>query len=292
MSFFIFNVITIGRSKMLRSEGTLGIISGVSILCPLKPKAANLIFIACNSNSFQNVIDVFRLAKQELNEILSAFEFMDKDAMNAVNANLNLENPFRGVNKDIAKETQFYCLAETHGSCSEHDLQKIESFFSAVMAANLCRDAIIAESRQQFDLIWSLRESIALALTKEGFNYKYDISLPIARMYELATALRKRLVEAKALKSCVAYGHMGDGNLHLNLTSEKYDEKMLGLIEPWIFEWTRQNHGSISAEHGLGLKKRNYIYYSKSKDLVEYMQRFKHMFDPKLILNPYKTIPY
>ena len=84
---------------------------------------------------------------------------------------------------------------------------------------------------------------------------------------------------------------MGDGNLHLNVTSPRYDEKLLKLIEPFVYEWTRQNSGSISAEHGLGLRKRDYIYYSKSKQSVELMKKFKTLLDPKLILNPYKTLP-
>jgi D-2-hydroxyglutarate dehydrogenase len=283
------------KQLFIGSEGTLGIISGVSILCPLKPKAANLILIACKQPTFQNVIDVFRVAKSELNEILSAFEFMDKDSMSTVNRNLKLENPFRAVDKDISDNCQFYCLAETHGSCNEHDVKKIEKFFERLLSENLCKDAIIAENKAQFDSIWSLRERIAESLVKEGYNYKYDISLPINRMYELAIDLRKRVQNSKSsniVKSCVAYGHMGDGNLHLNLTSDKYSEELFNLLEPFIFEWTRENNGSISAEHGLGLKKRNYIHYSKTKESVEYMQQVKYMFDPKLILNPYKTIPY
>ncbi len=84
---------------------------------------------------------------------------------------------------------------------------------------------------------------------------------------------------------------MGDGNLHLNLTSHKYDESLFNLIEPFVFEWTRDNSGSVSAEHGLGLKKRDYIYYSKPRELVDFMKRVKVMFDPKSIMNPYKTLP-
>jgi D-2-hydroxyglutarate dehydrogenase len=283
------------KQLFIGSEGTLGIVSGVSILCPLKPKAANLIMIACNQATFQNVIDIFRVAKSELNEILSAFEFLDREAMLSVNQNLKLENPFRAVDKAISDNCHFYCLAETHGSCNEHDVKKIEAFFTRLLAENLCKDALIAENRAQFDSMWSLRERIAESLIKEGYNYKYDISLPLGCMYNLAIDLRKRLAQAKSagiVKSCVAYGHMGDGNLHLNLTSEKYSEELFGLLEPFIFEWTRANNGSISAEHGLGLKKRIYIHYSKTKESIELMQQLKHMFDPKLILNPYKTIPY
>jgi len=83
----------------------------------------------------------------------------------------------------------------------------------------------------------------------------------------------------------------GDGNLHLNITSPSKDPALLAAIEPYVYEWTSKWKGSISAEHGLGLKKRNYIYYSKPSEAVALMGSIKAMLDPKGILNPYKTLP-
>lgn len=77
----------------------------------------------------------------------------------------------------------------------------------------------------------------------------------------------------------------------MNVTSPSKDEALLAAIEPYVYEWTWKWRGSISAEHGLGLKKRNYIYYSKSQEAVRLMRDFKAMLDPKGILNPYKTLP-
>ena len=132
------------------SEGTLGFISGVSILCPTKPRSTQLILIACKQNTFKSVCDVFKLARVELNEVLSAFEFMDREAMRGLKENLKLENPFVSIDKEIGGECEFYCLVETHGSCEEHDLKKLERFYGALKAANLCREAIIAENESQF----------------------------------------------------------------------------------------------------------------------------------------------
>lgn len=275
------------------SEGTLGFITGVSILCPNRPKSTNLILIACETKTFKNVIDVFGLAKLELNEILSAFEFIDKDSMISLSENLGLENPFKSTNLKVMKECQFYCLAETHGSCSDHDLNKIERFYDALKSAKLCSDAIIAENESQFSYIWSLRERLPESLKRDGYNYKYDISLPLNKMYDLVIEMRNRLNEQnqKLYTRCIGYGHCGDSNLHLNITSPVYDKRLFSLLEPFIYEWTQKNNGSISAEHGLGLKKRNYIYYSKSVESVKLMQKFKKLLDPNLILNPYKTLP-
>ena len=273
------------------SEGTLGFVSGVSILCAVRPKAANLIFIACSQNNFQNVIEIFKFAKRELGEILSAFEFIDRESMWAVNEQLKIDNPFS--NSEISKNCMFYCLVETHGSCNQHDIEKIESFFHKLTEKTLCQDAIIAENETHFKNLWSIRERMAEALSRDGYNYMYDISLPIGKMYDLVIDLRKRLNENgnPGLRRCVAFGHIGDSNLHLNLTSTLFEPKLFNLIEPFIYEWTKNNYGSISAEHGLGLKKRDYIYFSKPKEVVQQMKTIKQMFDPKYILNPYKTLP-
>lgn len=90
----------------------------------------------------------------------------------------------------------------------------------------------------------------------------------------------------------LGYGHLGDGNLHLNISAPKYDDKLLEQIEPFVYEWTARHRGSISAEHGLGLMKANEIYYSKPAEAVQIMASFKKLLDINGILNPYKVLPH
>ena len=113
------------------------------------------------------MIDIFKLAKKDLNEILSAFEFMDSESMKSVYENLQLQNPFK------LDDCEFYCLAETHGSCDEHDKAKIETFYSSLTSFKLCSDAIIAENDSHFKFIWSLRERLAEALKHDGVCFNY-----------------------------------------------------------------------------------------------------------------------
>ncbi len=90
----------------------------------------------------------------------------------------------------------------------------------------------------------------------------------------------------------VGYGHVGDGNLHFNVTSSAYNPELKARIEPYIYEFVHKHKGSISAEHGLGFVKNNYIHFSKTDSAVKLMQQMKSLMDPKGILNPYKTLPY
>ena len=87
------------------------------------------------------------------------------------------------------------------------------------------------------------------------------------------------------------FGHLGDGNLHLNVVSQTPDDQILPKLEPYIYERVKESKGSISAEHGLGQMKANEIYYSKPKEAVNIMKGIKGLFDPNSILNPYKVLP-
>lgn len=85
--------------------------------------------------------------------------------------------------------------------------------------------------------------------------------------------------------------HVGDGNLHLNVSLKEYDAEILKKIEPFVYEYTSKLRGSVSAEHGIGFKKPNYMHYSKSETAIGLMKEIKKMMDPNGILNPYKVLP-
>ncbi|EMP28643.1 D-2-hydroxyglutarate dehydrogenase, partial [Chelonia mydas] len=267
------------KQLFIGSEGTLGVITAVSILCPRKPKSVNLAFLGCQS--FSQVLGTFTTCKGMLGEILSAYEFMDDKCMKLVESHLKLSKPVTG--------SPFYILIETSGSNSAHDEEKLNNFLEHVMASGLVTDGTVATEDKKIKILWSLRERITEALTHDGCVYKYDISLPVERLYDLVIDTRARL--GKTAKNVVGYGHLGDGNLHLNITAESYSHSLLNAIEPFVYKWTAQYNGSISAEHGLGFKKKHYIQYSKPQEAVLLMQQVKAMLDPKGILNPYKTLP-
>lgn len=267
------------KQLFIGSEGTLGVITAVSILCPRKPRAVNVAFLGCES--FQQLLNTFQLCRGMLGEILSAFEFLDRDCMRLLNTHLKLPNPIT--------DCPFYIVIETAGSDPTHDEEKLHHFLEEAMTSSLVIDGTVATEEGKIKALWSMRERITEALTHEGFTYKYDVSLPVEHIYQLVEDMRRRL--AGRAQSVVGYGHLGDGNLHLNITSPSRDPALLAAIEPFVYEWTAGCRGSVSAEHGLGLKKRNYVHYSKPRPAVELMGDIKNLLDPKGILNPYKVLP-
>jgi D-2-hydroxyglutarate dehydrogenase len=122
--------------------------------------------------------------------------------------------------------------------------------------------------------------------------YKYDLSMPVHTMYELVEDVRRRVAHVPGGVLVVGYGHVGDGNLHLNVSSPAgFSDKLQDLLEPFVYEWTAERGGSISAEHGVGLMKAGALGYSKSEEALDLMARLKHLLDPHRVLQPYKVLP-
>ena len=125
------------------------------------------------------------------------------------------------------------------------------------------------------------------------YVFKYDFSLPPLTMYKLVEETQKRMQPFSNVNTVVGFGHLGDQNLHLNITVKNgYSDEIKHALEPWLYEWVAKEHGSVSAEHGLGIHKSKYLQLNKGKQSLDLMKQMKNMFDPKCILNPYKVLPY
>ncbi|KAF6361331.1 D-2-hydroxyglutarate dehydrogenase [Rhinolophus ferrumequinum] len=185
------------KQLFIGSEGTLGVITAVSILCPPKPKAVNVAFLGCPG--FAEVLQTFSSCKGMLGEILSAYEFMDAECMQLVGHHLQLASP--------VQESPFYVLIETSGSRAEHDAEKLSNFLEQVLGSGLVTDGTLATDQRKIKALWALRERITEALSLDGYVYKYDVSLPVERLYDLVTELRARV--GPLAKHVVGYGHLG-----------------------------------------------------------------------------------
>ncbi|KAL2213459.1 FAD linked oxidase [Sarocladium strictum] len=277
------------KQLFIGGEGTIGIITKVSIQCPQRSSAVNVAFFGLES--FEKVQQAFREAKGQLSEILSAFELMDARSQKLV-------QEVKGDKRPLDDEHPFYCLIETSGSNGEHDYAKLEAFLEDVMTKEVVQDGVLAQDATQAKALWGWREGIPECLGHWGGVYKYDVSIPINEMYDLVEDTRTRMNEAglagdtpeHPAVAVVGYGHMGDSNLHLNIPVRRYDPAVEKVLEPFVYEWIAKRHGSISAEHGLGLAKKNYIGYSRDETMISLMKQIKQLYDPNGIMNPYKYL--
>ncbi|CCE61405.1 hypothetical protein TPHA_0A03280 [Tetrapisispora phaffii CBS 4417] len=277
------------KQMFIGSEGTIGIITGVSILAPIRPTSFNVSYLAVND--FETVQKVFVRAKKELSEILSAFEFMDCKSQEITKPHMG------GIGFPLENEYPFYILIETSGSNKEHNDEKLETFLEKVMEEELVVDGVIAQDETELKKLWQWREMISECSQAGGGVYKYDVSLPLKDLYSLVEATNERLTKAglvgdapKPVISAIGYGHVGDGNLHLNVAVREYNKEVEKALEPFVYQFISEKKGSVSAEHGVGFQKKNYIQYSKSPREIQMIKDLKKHFDPKGILNPYKYI--
>jgi FAD/FMN-containing dehydrogenase len=267
------------KQLFIGGEGTIGIVTGVSILCPQRSKAVNVGYFGLES--YELVQKAFKEAKAQLSEILSAFELMDARSQDMVHQTTGKRYPLEGRHP-------FYCLIETSGSNNDHDSEKLEHFFEHLIHDGIVADGVYAQDETEARTLWTWREGVTESLGHYGGTYKYDVSIPLAELYSLVEDTRARLTSAglvgdtpeHPVVAVVGYGHIGDSNLHLNVAIRRYDKQVEALLEPFVYEWIAKRGGSISAEHGLGLAKKAYIGYSRSETMVGLMKQIKSLYDP------------
>ncbi|KAI9166752.1 putative D-lactate dehydrogenase [Paramyrothecium foliicola] len=267
------------KQLFIGAEGTIGIITKIAIHCPQRSSAVNVAFFGLES--YEKAQLAFREAKTQLSEILSAFELMDSDSQRFVHT-------VKGDRKPLDDDHPFYCLIETSGSNADHDYEKLEKFLEDVMSREIVSDGVVAQDETQARALWGWREGITECLGHWGGVYKYDVSIPLKEMYSLVDDVKARMEEKGLLGDkdehpvvgVVGYGHMGDSNLHLNVPVRRYDAAVEQALEPYVYEWIAKRNGSISAEHGLGLAKKDFVGYSKDETMLKLMKQIKNLYDP------------
>ncbi|XP_066261640.1 D-2-hydroxyglutarate dehydrogenase, mitochondrial [Euwallacea similis] len=269
------------KHLFIGSEGSLGVVTKVAVQCPPKLKAVNLAFLSLSS--FENILKVMKQAKRDLAEIVASCEMIDDSTLDVCTGNLKLTSPLPNY--------PFYMLIETHGSNNEHDQEKLNKFLKDVLKNQLVLDGIVTNEPSKMKNIWDLRERITEGLVLDGYVFKYDVSLPIENFYSLVPVMRERLAGNPEVVRVSGYGHLGDGNIHFQVSCRQFSQDILKKVEPFIYEYTSKLRGSVSAEHGIGFRKPKYIHYSKSPESIVIMKQLKSLFDPNGILNPYKVLP-
>ncbi|KAI0757112.1 FAD-binding domain-containing protein [Daedaleopsis nitida] len=280
------------KQLFIGAEGTLGIVTGVSILAAPAPQASNNVVLALPK--FENVQPLYREVKRQLSEILSAFEYMDRTVYDLAVKH----GQGRALDPQDVEGAECFVLVETSGGKREHDEEKLNNLLESLLEAErpLINTGVLATSPAQFSALWAIREGLTEAVSKEGKAYKYDISVPLPKFQEVVNKTRehirqKGLLREDAVKYVVGYGHVGDGNLHLNVVAAAYTSEIEAALEPFVYELVASYKGSISAEHGIGLMKTHALQYSKNPTSIEWMKKIKALFDPNGIMNPGKVLP-
>jgi FAD/FMN-containing dehydrogenase len=271
------------KHLFIGSEGTLGIITRVVLR--LYPKPRSTMAALCALKDYAAVVALLDAARSGLGPLLSAFEVMWPDYWEVITARA-------GVKPPVAAGLGLYVLVEAQGTDESVDAPRFEAWLEELMQRGLLADAVVAQSLAQTQKFWAVRDICAEFGQVLGPHISYDIGLAVSRMDEFASRCKAALAEGISGCESVYYGHIGDGNLHLVswVTGLPIERQPKGEMDAIIYGLVRDLGGSISAEHGIGTLKKEWLGHARSDAEIALMRTLKAALDPDHLLNPGKVI--
>jgi FAD/FMN-containing dehydrogenase len=266
------------KQWFIGSEGTLGVVTRVVLRLRPHPRSQNTALLAVDD--FDSVGKLLHWLDGHTAGTLSAFEVMWPEFYEFITREESVHKP------PLPHGNAFYVLVETLGSQPEADADAFENVLGEAMEQGLVSDAVLTRSQSERNAIWEIRDDV-LEFFKLGPIIHFDVSFTIENMEPFINDIRGSMDQLEG-SICIVFGHLGDHNLHVllgNRDPEKFDYSAL---ETLLYETTERYHGSVSAEHGVGLSKRDQLPRSRSEAELNLMMGLKKMLDPQNILNPNK----
>lgn len=277
------------KHLFMGSEGTLGIITGAVLKLFPAPQSVETAFVAVPSVGA--AVALLRRADAMSGGLVTGFELMPR---------IGIEFVLRhqaGSHDPLGASSPWYVLVElSAGAARDGRLREVmEALLAAAMEADEVSDATIATSDTQRAKLWAMREGMSEVQRLEGGSIKHDVSVPVSRVAEFIALASAAVTKAIPSLRVVPFGHVGDGNIHFNL-SQPIGADKAAFMARWdemsdiVHDIVRGLGGSISAEHGIGRMKRDEMAATKSVVEMEMMRAVKRALDPKGILNPGKVV--
>ena len=269
------------RHLFIGSEGTLGIVVELTMALSAPPQDPAVLILGVEDMT--QTMPVLEAFQNRLS--LTAFEFFSEQALQHVIAEKNLARPFETA-------SNFYALIEFEQR-SEEDLEAAMALFEHCLEQGWIVDGTISQSLTQAESLWRLREDISETIA-QFTPYKNDIAVRVSAVPRFLKDVDSLVREQYPEFEIIWFGHIGDGNVHLNILKPENLEAQLffeqcGSVSNQVFSLVQQYGGSVSAEHGVGLLKKPYLNYSRDSQEIEYMRLIKQAFDPNGVLNPGKV---
>ncbi len=266
------------KQLFIGSEGTLGIITAATLR--LYPDPGELTTAFVSLDEADDAVKLLSNLRNNLGERIEAFELISHNTLKLVNKHIS------DITIPFIDESAWYVLLDISlDEVSSH----LENALMKELENNIITNAIVAKNKLESERLWRMRHSIAEAERAEGKSLKHDISIPSSCMQKFLNAGDKFLASIEPEASLIVFGHVGDENIHYNITvppeSEKSEQITVG-----IYDIVHELGGSFSAEHGIGQVKKDYLVKYRSTEEVNLMRTLKLALDPNNILNPGKVI--
>lgn len=268
------------RHLFVGAEGTLGFITEATMKLSRQPE--NLTVLVLGLSDLASTMNVLQTFQKNID--LTAYEFFSHQAMGHVLAHGQVQAPFE-------TEAPYYALLEFE-SVSDKVMDDAMALFEQCMENGWVLDGVISQSETQAQNLWQLRERISESIAPHT-PYKNDISVVVSKVPGFLQEIDAVVAEHYPDFEIIWFGHIGDGNLHLNIlkpedmAKEDFFEKCQQ-VNKWVFEIVQRYGGSVSAEHGVGMTKKPYLEYTRSATEIAYLKGIKQVFDPNGVMNPGK----
>lgn len=268
------------RNLLIGSEGTLAVITRAVLR--LRPKPTATATAWCGLPSFDAVTTLLRRAQAGLAPGVSAFEVMWAGYHDTVLANLGT------LRAPLDSPHPFYVLLESVGTDPVRHGDAFEEFLAAMLEEGVVTDAALASNEAHAQAFWAIRDAPGEYQRFIPNHAAYDVSFSIAQVGEAASRCEAQLRARWPDATIMIYGHLGDGNIHIVVDVPGLPKREHDTIDRVIYDVTRDFRGSISAEHGIGIKKKHFLHLTRSEADVASMRAIKQALDPARILNPGK----
>lgn len=276
------------KHLFIGAEGTLGIITKATLKLFPKPKEKATALLACASPT--HLMEIFATLRDDFGDDLSAFELLPRFGLELVLKHMTAaRDPF-----DRAHE--FYGVIEVSTPRKAANLKKnLETALHGLFEAGFLQDVVVASSLSQAESFWSLRENMSEAQRREGGSIKHDVSVPLSKIPEFLNETSHMITNIMPNTRICAFGHVGDGNIHFNISQPVEMEKnaFLGHWEEFneiVHQMAEKFGGSFSAEHGIGLLKKAEMETYRGGVELDMMRSLKTALDPNAIMNPGKIV--
>ncbi|KAB2969295.1 FAD-binding oxidoreductase [Zoogloea sp.] len=276
------------KHLFIGAEGTLGIVTAATLKLFPRPRATATAWLAVETPA--KAVELLGRLRELAGDRVSAFELVGRPALELVLQHIG------GVRDPLPASHPWYVLAEMTDSGEQAALEALlEDALARAQLEGCLLDGVVAASGQQAADLWRLRENVSEAQKREGFSIKHDISVPVSAIPEFLARAGQALENCYPGIRIVAFGHVGDGNLHYNQSQPVREENAAFIartaeVGRVVHDIVHSLHGSISAEHGIGQLKRDLLVRYKSPVEMAMMQGVKALFDPGGIMNPGKLL--
>ena len=266
------------KQFFIGTEGTLGVVTKVVLRLYQHPKTRYTALAV--TNDYEKVLNLLNFMEEKISKNLTAFELLWNDTYKQMVSDKTI------YNKYVPDNYKYYVFIEYMGGDFDNDYNTFEKVVIESIDKGIVEDAVVGRDEKEQLNIWGIREDVAVLAEEKKFDQQFDISIPVAQIGEVIDKTIEELKDCKGVKTIFPFGHVADGNIHFIIGKDSDDDNLKSKINDIIYTNTEAVEGSISAEHGIGIDKKQYLIKSRSNDEIELMKIIKKSIDPKNILNP------